>query len=361
MDNIDKKNEETSQADSTKPKSAWPQAGATAATSEWARLSNAGASYASNKKEASGAVPSGCCPLLVNGQFTTKKSWRKRHPILFWLFVIVLLGGVYYAGQISVADGFVRGTKLGVINVDDMILESKDTVEWIEKLRSNKEVKGAILQINSPGGAVAPSQDIYNAVKRLALTKPVVVSMGSMATSGGYYIAMGGHEIFAMPSTLTANIGVRLEIPNFEKLMDTVGIGTTILTTGEYKAAGTSSRKMTPEEEAYLQTLINDMHMQFVEAIAENREMSLEDVMKLADGRAMTGRQALDVGLVDYLGSTYEAKALLEKRCGLSAKDSFTYVEGPEKPQETWRNLLGAVFEIGTSYQRKTGQTQFYY
>ena len=341
----------------------WPTASGIDESLGTTRQSAEEPSFAKNgtAKNTLGQAATGCCPLLANHPLFVKQPWRKRHPVLFWFGIILLLLFVYNAGNIKNFYGLASGPKLAVINVDEPILSSDKIVEWIDLVRRDKEVKGAILRVDSPGGSVGSSQEIYFAVKRLAEEKPVVVSMGGMATSGGYYVAMGGHEIFAMPSTLTANIGVRLEIPNFEELMNTIGIGTTILTTGTYKAAGTTSRKMTDEEQAYMQALIDDMHAQFVKVIAENRKMPPEKVAKLADGRAMTGNQALDAGLVDFIGGLSEAKVLLQNRTGLVDTSKFIYIEGPEKEDSFFRELMGVFFDVAVKYKQDTGQAQFYY
>lgn len=303
-----------------------------------------------------------CCPFLAGGfPPAPPRSWRQRHPFFFWCGMLLLLGGLYTGGKHIAASRMVAGPQLGVVNVQDIILDATRTTAWIEKLRTDPEVKGAVIRINSPGGAVAPSQEIYMAVKRLAAEKPVVVSMGSLATSGGYYIAVGSKYIFASPSTLTANIGVRMEIPNIEGLMKTLGVGSTILTTGPYKDAGSMTRTMTPAEQDYFNALLMDMHEQFVAAIAEGRGMTVEEVLPFADGRAMTGRQALKVKLIDSLGSLDDAKKRLQLLCGLETTDKFTYVEGPPLPQESLREVLGVIFDLTVRQQARNSQPQFYF
>lgn len=303
-----------------------------------------------------------CCPFLAGGfPPAPPRSWRQRHPFFFWCGILLIIGGIYAGGKHIAASRMVSGPQLGVINVEDIILDAARTTAWIEELRTDADVRGAVVRINSPGGAVAPSQEIYMAVKRLAAEKPVVVSMGSLATSGGYYIAIGSKHIYASPSTLTANIGVRMEIPNIEGLMKTLGVGSTILTTGPYKDAGSMTRPMTDDEQAYFKALLMDMHEQFVAAIAEGRGMTLEQVLPLADGRAMTGRQALKAGLVDALGNLDDAKKRLQELCGLEAADKFTYVEGPPRPQESLREMLGVIFDLTVRQQARNSQPQFYF
>ncbi len=290
-----------------------------------------------------------------------KKPFRKRRPFIFWggLTIIALIVFQVVSGWLSGARE-TSAPKLAIINVDGMIVDSTDVVNWIQTVQGDDTYKGAVLRINSPGGGVAASQEIYQAVKRLNASKPVVASMGDVAASGGFYAAMGAREVYANSSTLTASIGVLLELPNIEKLMDTIGISRRTLTTGRLKDAGSSMRPLSREEEAYFMELINDMYEVFLEAVAENRKIPIEKVRQLADGRAMTGRQAMKAGLVDKMGDLHDATRRLAELCHVSLAD-ITLVQGPERPETFFRSLLGVFFDLRSIVEAETRQARFMY
>jgi len=282
-------------------------------------------------------------PDHTQGGMERKRPWRNRHPVLFWGGALLLLFLVFGLGRLSGQDPFKRGPRIAVIQVDGMILDTEEIVAFIERVRKNSAFKGAVLRINSPGGAVGPSQELYAAVKRLNKYKPVVASLSTVAASGGYYVALGAHGIIAGPSSLTASIGVRMQVPNFEGLMRTIGISETTLTTGELKGAGSSWRDMKPEEESYFQALITDMYEEFISTVVRERQLSPEQARVVADGRAMTGRQALEAGLVDELGDFHAAVNKTKKLAGMEAGDKVTLVRGPDKRKRLISRLLGSA------------------
>ncbi len=293
--------------------------------------------------------------------FPTKEPWRKQHPVLFWGSLLLLL---FFSGkgiQWMMEKGPLSGPKIGIVHIKGMILDSSSIVEWIDTLQKDPMVKGVLLRINSPGGAVEPSEEIYMAVTRLARTKPVVVSMGAVAASGGYYIALGGNKIFAGPSTLTASIGVKLQIPNTEGLMRMIGLSEKTLTTGALKDAGSPMREMTPDEEAYFRELINDMYEGFVETVMANRKLSREVVLALADGRAMTGRQAQKAGLIDSIGDSNTALLELLAQSKITPSAPYSVLEGPEEPGSFLRDLMGAALHTYQNQQAITQSAQFMY
>lgn len=310
-----------------------------------------------------GASPGGSWLWLPNG-FERKKSWPRRHPVLFWGGILLVFLLVFGWGRMSVTESALAGPKVAVVNVEGMILDGADVIGFIEKVRKDDTYLGAIIRINSPGGAVGPSQEMYAAVKRLAGKKPVVASMGSLAASGGYYIALGADHIIAGPSTLTASIGVKMQIPNFAGLMHTLGVSETTLTTGRLKDAGSSTRAMSPDEEAYLRDLLDDMYQEFRDTVAAERELSPEAVQKVADGRAMTGRQAKEAGLVDELGDFHAAWLWVVQRSGLHDPAEIAklrLVEGPEKSQKLLNKLLESVLETGAQQRMHLEQPIFLY
>lgn len=261
---------------------------------------------------------------------------------------MILLAGVmaafrHFTGASAGSGLDFDGEKLGVVRIQGMLTGSEKINAWIRELRDDDSVKGVILRVNCPGGAVAPSQEIYQAVKRLAATKPVVVSMSTVAASGGYYVSAPAQLIVANPSTLTGSIGVIMEMSNFEGLMDKLGIDRQALTSGKLKDAGSPFRAMTPEDRAYLMSLIGDIHEQFVSDVAEARGMDIETVRPIADGRALTGNQALKAGLVDKLGGFEDAVAELKTLLGKDPNRRMPVVEGPEEEKPWLRRILGAI------------------
>ncbi|MDL2216944.1 signal peptide peptidase SppA [Desulfovibrio sp. OttesenSCG-928-M14] len=288
-----------------------------------------------------------------------KTPWRKRHPILFWGGLILLFALVFGWGRMSVEDGLMPGAKIAVVNVEGIILDAGQLVTWMDKVLRDDSYKGAVVRINSPGGAVGPSQEIYAAIKRLAKVKPVVASMGALAASGGYYAALGADHIVAGPASLTASIGVKMQIPNIGALMQSLGISEKTLATGNLKDAGSSWRDMLPEEEAYFRALLDDMYAEFIETVAKERDLPLEKVRELADGRAMTGRQALAAGLVDELGDLHRAAVLVRERAQLAPGEA-RLEEGPPKPASWLNDYLGVMLN-SLLRQHMSVQPLFYY
>jgi len=282
----------------------------------------------------------------------TTPSFSQRHPFLFGLALIiaavVLLAGTMAAIRFWFADNgkpeLIKSDKLGVAHLDGLIDSSRPLVKWLKELREDGSVKGVLLRINSPGGVVAPSQEIYAAVKALAARKPVVVSMGTVAASGGYYAASPATRIMANPGTITGSIGVIMELANLEELFSKIGIKQTSIASGKFKNAGSPFKPMTGEEKAYFEGLVHDLHAQFVGDVAAGRNMTVAAVASLADGRVLTGRQARDAGLVDELGGYEEAMALLRSLAKLP--EDAGVIEGPRK-EDTWlRDLLRSALDL---------------
>lgn len=261
--------------------------------------------------------------------------------MLITLAVALLLGAMAFF-QFWRGGAFgIRQAKLGVVNVQGSITDARRITTWIKKLGDNPEIQGVLVRIDSPGGVVAPSQEIYAAVRRLAGKKPVVVSMGSVAASGGYYIACAADTIVANPGTVTGSIGVKANVPNVRELMDKIGVKEQSIVSGKYKDAGSPTKPLSPEEKAYFQELVDNLFGQFVEAVAKGRGMKEKEVRRLADGRAYTGQQALELGLVDELGDRAQAVDILREMCEITREVDF--VEGPEARSLLWSLLLGQI------------------
>jgi protease-4 len=200
------------------------------------------------------------------------------------------------------------------------IVDSKETIEEIRNYVKDASIKAVVLRIDSPGGAVAPSQEIYEEVRKAAAKKKIVVSMGSVAASGGYYIASPATKIVANPGTLTGSIGVIMEIPNLEGLMNKIGVKTEVIKSGSHKDIASIFRGIKKEDREILQGVLDNVHEQFITAVAEGRNMPREDVKKIADGRVFTGEQALEIGLVDQLGNLEDAEKTAANLAGIKGE-----------------------------------------
>ena len=217
------------------------------------------------------------------------------------------------------------GEKVAVIRVTGVIIDSRDIIEELKKYAKDNSVKAVVIRVDSPGGAVAPSQEIYEEIVKIKKRKKVVVSMGSVAASGGYYISAPADRIVANAGTLTGSIGVIMEIPNVAGLMEKIGVETQVIKSGRYKDIASVFKSLTPTEKEILQTVLDDVHDQFIRAVSEGRGMKFEDIKNLADGRIFTGRMAKEVGLVDELGNLEDAIMLAGKLTGIKGEPRVVY------------------------------------
>ncbi len=224
-----------------------------------------------------------------------------------------------------------------VVDLTGIILTSSSVVKDIQDAAENKHTKAIVLRVNSPGGVVAPSQEIYEAVKRADKKVPVVVSMGSVAASGGYYIALGGRKIFANPGTMTASIGVIMEFMNTQKLYQWAKMDRFSITSGKFKDAGSPLKPMSAEDKALFQSLVNDVYAQFRNEVKVRRKLSEQELDKVADGRVVTGTQALKAKLVDAVGGFEEALAEAKVLAKLPENAPVAF---PEKSQGLLRKLI---------------------
>lgn len=211
-------------------------------------------------------------------------------------------------------------TGIGLVEVKGMILDSKETIRQLRHFQKQDGVKAVVLRVDSPGGIVAPSQEIFEEVKKFAARKKIIVSMGSLAASGGYYISAPATMIYANPGTITASIGVILKLSNIEALMDKIGIKSHTLKTGKYKDSGSPLREFSLEDRAMLQSVIDNTHEQFIRAVAEGRKLPVEEVRKIADGRILSGEQARGFKLVDRLGTLQDAIEEAGKQAGIKGE-----------------------------------------
>jgi protease-4 len=248
------------------------------------------------------------------------------------LILVALLGSIAWFSHLRGRDaGLIFAEKVGVLEVKGVIANVQPTIEELAKFRRDGSVKAVVVRIESPGGGVSPSQELYQEIRRTAREKPVVVSMGSVAASGGYYIACAAQKIYANPGTITGSIGVILEFTNFEELLKKIGFRMEVVKSGRYKDVGNPGREMTAEERAYLQAMVDNVHQQFVRDVARGRRMKVEKVRELADGRIFTGEQAMELGLVDELGNLKDAIDAAAKMAAIEGEPKIIYPEKKKK------------------------------
>ncbi len=217
--------------------------------------------------------------------------------------------------------------RIGVIEIEGVITDSREILEQIEKFREDEGIRGIIVRIDSPGGASAPCQEIHKEIKKLREKKRVFVSMGSICASGGYYIACAGEKIYAMPSTITGSIGVLMEQIVVEDLFKKIGLQTNTIKAGDYKDAGTPFRKMREDERAYFKSIIDTIHQQFIEDVAKGRNIPLDKAKELGDGRIFTGSMAKEHKLVDKIGTFYDAVEDLKLVLHMKGKPVLVYAK----------------------------------
>ena len=256
----------------------------------------------------------------------------KKNPVLIVLLSAVALGVLFF-GIVFLASllsgnkrtsstlQVVGADKIALVRLEGLLVTSEHAVEELNAYAEDSSIKAIVLRIDSPGGGVVVSQEIYNAVKNARKAgKKVVASMGTVAASGGYYVAAAADKIVANPGTLTGSIGVKMEFANIEKLLEKIGVRGVVVKAGEYKDVGSPFRDMSEPEKKILQDVIDDVHSQFIKAVAEGRNMQEADVRAIADGRIFTGRQALDLKLVDQLGDLTDSIKVAGDLVGIKGK-----------------------------------------
>jgi protease-4 len=200
------------------------------------------------------------------------------------------------------------GPRVAVVELEGLIAETEDLVRELRQHRENPSVRAVVIRINSPGGVVGPTQEVHDALVRVrGAGKPVVASLGAVAASGGYYAAVAADQIYANPGTLTGSIGVIMQLANVDALLKKVGVDFVVVKAGQFKDLGNPARPMTPEERRVVQALLEDVHGQFIEAVAKGRKLDRSTVLQFADGRVFSGTQALGLRMVDSLGGLEDA------------------------------------------------------
>jgi len=255
----------------------------------------------------------------------------RRHPLALPLgaFFLILL----FIGSLA---GPGRGPQIGILPIEGVIMESETLLAKIKLLEEEDRVKAVLVRVNSPGGGAASSQEIYGALKRLSAKKPVYTSVASVAASGGYYVALGTHKIYANPASLTGSIGVILQSLNAAEAFGKLGLKMETIKAGKNKDIGNMFRPMTEAEKGLLSAVLADVHDQFMAAIVANRPLKREQVEVLADGRIFTGRQAADAGLIDGLMGFEQVISALEKKAGVKGAELYY---PPEPTKEIFQRL----------------------
>ncbi|MBI5675047.1 MAG: signal peptide peptidase SppA [Nitrospirae bacterium] len=238
--------------------------------------------------------------------------------LIFFLIIIVLIAVLSL--MLTFNSNLPIGDKVALVRVEGVLLDSKDIIEELKKYSDDASIKAIVLRVDSPGGGVAPSQEIHEEIVKIKAKKKIVVSMGSVAASGGYYISCPAHKIVANAGTLTGSIGVIMEIPNIEGLMQKIGVKAEVVKSGKHKDIASMFKTMSPEEREILQSVLDDVHDQFIKAVADARGMTFESIKELADGRVFTGRMAKEAGLVDVLGNLEDAISLAGEISGIKGK-----------------------------------------
>lgn len=276
----------------------------------------------------------------------------RRHPILLGLAVLaavvvglVGLGAVVALLGDDLGGRFSFGRSVGVVELRGVIQDASDTIETLDRFRRQDGTVAVVVRIESPGGAVAPSQELYDAVWRVREAKPVIASLGNVAASGGYYVASAAHLIVADPGTITGSIGAIMGVPQYATLAGKIGYSEDVVKSGRFKDIGNPLRPLAPEERTLFQGMVDDVLGQFVEAVARGRNMETARVRPLADGRIFSGAQALKAGLVDRLGSLDAATRLAWEQAGQSGEPRLNVVRARKR---LWvLDLLGAVLRPG--------------
>jgi protease-4 len=294
----------------------------------------------------------------------------RKHPVISGmaiLFVMAILFYVFFykagssAGKVTT---FTSGNKIGVVSVDGLINDSIKIAEQLDEFGRDSSITAVILRVDSPGGGVAASQEIYDAVVELKKKKKVVASMGSIAASGGLLVACAADQIVANPGTITGSISAIMQFANFEELLKKIGLKSAVVKSGKYKDIGSPLRDMTPEERKIIQELVDDIYDQFVDVIMKDRKLSRKKVLEIADGRVFSGRKAKEYGLVDHLGDMGYAAKLAVELSGKTGKYDLIY---PRKKRTSVFDYLleSAANQLSDSLNEKmetmSGVSYLYY
>ena len=267
---------------------------------------------------------------MVNDMFS------RRHPYLFFLLMMTLIiasASVLMSLLMLIGRGMSDidfGEKVGIVEIEGAISDPRDIMADLKRFRKDESIKAIVLRVDSPGGIVGPSQEIYREIQKTIPEKPIITSMGSIAASGGYYVAAASNGIMASPGTITGSIGVIMGFTNIQQIIEKIGLLPVVIKSGDYKDIGSPTREMTDEERQLLQEFVDQAHQQFIRAVADGRNMDVERVAELADGRIFNGEQAKTHGLIDRLGNLEDAIEWAGREGGIEGEISTVYAR-PKK------------------------------
>jgi protease IV len=302
---------------------------------------------------------------MADGKGSRTLLWIVIGGGAFFLFVLAVFALVYitlHSGQQTASFGSSFGDKIAVVDLEGVILSPKSTVDQLEKYADDDSVKAIILHVNSPGGGVAASEEIYREVKRIRdeKKKRIVAAIESVGASGAYYVSSATNKIYADEGSIVGSIGVISEWVNYGDLLHWAKLKAIVMKAGEFKDTGNPTREMTPGEQQYLQSLIDNMHSQFIQAVADGRKMKYQDVKVIADGKVWTGQQAASMKLIDQVADFQAAVKDTAKSVGISGEPTLVR---PEKERKTVLDLLfGDISQyLPTREKLMEQQMGFYY
>ena len=279
--------------------------------------------------------------------------WRGVRVVLLTILLYVGILGLFIAALSTLlhapeGGGLVFGPRVAIVELEGIILDVEDIVRDLKSHRRNPLVRAVVVRINSPGGVVGPTQELYRALQQLRQAgKPVVASLGAVAASGGYYVAVAADSIYANPGTLTGSIGVIMQMANLESVMKKVGVDYVVVKAGRFKDIGNISRTMTAEERRVLQSLLDDVHRQFIDAVAEGRKLDRARVVQFSDGRVFSGAQAKALAMVDEMGGLEEAINAAAKLAGLEGSPKVVLPRRRFSVMDLLRSQLGLARATG--------------
>ena len=229
---------------------------------------------------------------------------------------------------------------IGVVDIEGTILESREIIKTLNTFNDNSDIDGIVVRINSPGGAVAPSQEIYEKVNKISEEnkKPIVASIASTGASGGYYIAIGADTIVANSGSIVGSIGVIISFPIAKSLLEKIGLKFESFTSGDYKDSGSPYRNINPKDKEYFKEIVDDMHNQFITEVSIQRNIPINKIKKIANGKIYTGKMAYENNLIDTLGTFEEALILTKNMSNINGKINLIY---PEKDEPFLYDLIG--------------------
>lgn len=257
--------------------------------------------------------------------------FSRRHPYLFFMLIFTSVVASAMLGMSLLfvlgakTSGFEFGEKVGVIEINGIIADAQKDIHSLKRFREDDSIKAIVIRIDSPGGAVGPSQEIFREIRKTSNKKKVIASMGAIAASGGYYVAAGTDGIVANPGTITGSIGVIMGFTNYQQLLQKIGLVPIVIKSGEFKDMGSPVRKITAAEHRILKDFTEKIHRQFIMDIVEGRKLDQAKVEALADGRILTGEESRDLGLVDRLGNLEDAIEWAGRLGGIKGKISTVY------------------------------------